>query len=242
MSNRVLILHREGGEMDVFASLSPSDFVTALEENRVEGYFGAYPDMKQIEQVKGKLYVLGEEGSRLQLGERTFYLRFGLSVLVFLALFYFFSYVVHDPVPLVDEVALSLGGAFLFSLWHRRRLERGVRMVQKRIDVKGSIDRVEFRESLFLRELELFLETLEQRPLDKIRENWTREAYHPSAEDNTGMTAEILKSIEQRLGRRALARFGRLIRRSGPSGIITKTVSDVPLALLYHKCRESLGV
>ncbi|MBN2628479.1 MAG: hypothetical protein JXA95_17565 [Spirochaetales bacterium] len=243
MTKRVLILHREDGAMDVFTAQPPLDFVSSLEKEEIEGYFGTYPDMRGIDQVKGKLYILGEEGSRLQMGEKTFYVRFGLSTLVFLVLFYFFSYIVHDPVPLVDEVGLSLAGSILFSLWYRKRMERGTRMVQKKIDVKGNIDRIEFRESLFLKELELYLETLEQRPLEKIGESWSRESFRATADDDTGMMAEILKAIEVRLGRKGLNRFARLMGKGKVSpGVLRNVVNDVPLAMLYHKCRESLGV
>ncbi|MDC7223491.1 MAG: hypothetical protein PQJ60_07090 [Spirochaetales bacterium] len=244
-SRRVLILSRAGGGINFFTPLSSREFVEALDINEVAGLFGTYPDMKQIEQVKGQLYVLGEEGCRILLGEKTFYLRFGLSLLVFLALFYLLSYVVPDPIPLVDELGLSLGAAILFSLWYRRRVERGDRMVQRRIDVKGSIDRIEFHESPLLKEMELYLETLEQRSLESIGEHWDREGLAFSVDDETGMTAEILKGIEQKLGRKFLSRIGRIVKRSKGKReswvSLTKTDGDLTLALFYVKCRESLG-
>ena len=246
MSNPVLILHREKKNMDIFTRLTPREFVTALENGDVSGEFGTYPDMERINQIKGELYILGEEGSRVILGEKTFYVRFGLSVLIFLGLFYFLTYLVHDPIPLVDETAISLAGAILFSLWYRRKAERGNRMVQMKINVKGSIDRIEFTESRLLKEIEVYLETLEERPLEKILENWDREPLKLSAEDPKGMRTVILKGIESRLGRNNLARFRRYINRTKGSGGKKSTPSlqnlDVPLAVFYHKCRESLGV
>ena len=245
MADRVLILHREKGDMDVFTRTPPREFVTAIEKNEVFGFFGNYPDMERINQVKGKLYILGEEGSRIHLGEKTFYIRFGLSVLIFLVLFYFLVYLVPDPIPIVDELAISLTGSILFSHWYRRRTEKGPRMVQMKMDVKGNIDRIEFKESQLLKQIELYLETLEERPLENVLDNWDREPLRLSGEDPTGMKAEILKGIETRLGRKNLARFRRLIKqdkglRKKVSALLPPSF-DLPLAIFYHKCRESLG-
>lgn len=228
--------------MDLFSALSPGDFVQALDGDEITGLFGSYPEMEQINQVKGKLYILGEEGARQQLADRTFYARFGLSVLIFLIVFYALSYLILDPIPLVDELAIATGCGVIFSLWYRKRTERGSRMVQKKIDVKGAVDRIEFRESLLLKEMELYLETLEHRSLIELSENWSRDRVRFTAEDEGGMTAEILKGIEAKLGRKALTRFSRAMGKGSAGLALAKTVSDAPLAAFYHKCRESLGL
>jgi hypothetical protein len=243
LNRRVFILRRDSGNTEVLTPFTPLELVEALEKNEVSGFFGSYPEMKEIDQVKGKLYIMGEEGSRLRLGEKTFYSRFGLSLLVFLGLFYLFTYLIPDPIPMVDEISLSLGGSILFSIWYRRKVERGSQMVQRRIDVKGYIDRIEFHESSLLKEMELYLETVEQKIAEKkLDELWNQENLRFTAEDGTGMTSEILKGLEQKIGSRTLSLFRRRMKKKerNLSLFDKKSLEDLPLALFYYKCREQM--
>lgn len=245
MNKPVIIIKREGGETDVFTSLKPRDFIDALDKGEVSGLYGSYPDLQAVDQVKGKLYVLGEEGCRVLVGEKTFYIRFGLSLIVFLIIFYFLAYMIPDPIPLVDEIAVGLGASVLFSLWHRRRVERGNRMVQQRLNVKGDIDRVEFNESPLLKEIELYLESIESRSLSEIRKRWNGEELLFTKDDGQGLLPELMRGIEQRLGRGTLKRFGRLIRRPGKENkafdeLLGRLTGDTALAVFYQKYRESL--
>ena len=248
-SKHIFLLNRDG-RVSLLSGLSPLDFVNALREGRITGLYGTYPDIKEIEQVKGELYILGGEGGRIGLAEKTFYARFFLSLLVFLVIFYILVYLVPDPIPLVDEVAIGLTGAILFSFWHRRRMERGDRMVRERIDIKGEVNGIEFNESPLLKEIELYLESLDARNIDRLGETWLEGSVHFSSEDTSGLLPELIRGIEKKIKKSALKRFRTImnsltLKESSKGNAqkilqLEKLLPDPSLAILYWKLIATL--
>jgi hypothetical protein len=251
MKNRQLFLLNREGRISLLSGISPVVFVSSLKEGNIQGLYGTYPDSKEIDQVKSELYILGEEGGRIGLGDKTFYIRFFLSLLVFLVIFYVLTYLVPDPIPLVDEIAIALTGSILFSFWHRKRVERGDRMVRERINIKGEIDKIEFNESPLLREVEFYLEALDAKSIEGISEIWLDSNLPFHVDDRGGLLPELTRGIEKKLGLKKLKRFKSVMnsvmgqkkqnnKNRQPVNLISNLTQDLPLAVLYWKLMDSL--
>lgn len=237
-TDHLFLLNRRG-KTRLITGLTPRDLIAGLKEDRIIGFYGTYPATDEINSIRGELYILGEEGGKIVIGEKTFIKRFFLSLLVFLAIFYTLVYLIPDPIALVDEVAIGLGGAILFSLWHRRRAERGEAMARERINIKGDIDQIEFKESPLLKEIELYLEVLDDTPPEK----WAEKAspvFH--ADDPTGMIPDLLAGLERAAGRSMLRRFNLIMKGKipfGPGIEALKKREKASLCYLYYQLRDA---
>jgi hypothetical protein len=224
----------------------PQGFLSALESGAVEGRYGTEPDPAEIERLKSALYSLSDEASDMREVDRRFPLRFLFAGAVFLAGFFFFSYVIRDALPIVDEIVLSLVAAGAFWIWQRRRIKRGEKARRGRSESRSLVDRVSFRQSAFVSEAELYLETLEDRSARDVmtilvegRAPFT----HSAAEGESRLLRE---DVGASIGRKAL-RKGKILlsklKKKPPEDVhaaaaqLTGLVGDLPLFALY----EALG-
>ena len=79
---------------------------------------------------------------------------------IFLISFYFLSYVVRDPIPLVDEILISLGLALLG--WYRLKNQEvnSEQALLKKQELNQILNRIPFESAEYLNQIELYLEKL----------------------------------------------------------------------------------
>jgi len=109
-----LVLHPFGPDSGVFRDPAAQS---------VEGRYGAGEAPANVLAVRTELYRSMEKGARRHFLDRGWYWRVALSAGIFLSVYLFFSIVVRDPIPLVDELLLGgFAAAAAFYASERRAL------------------------------------------------------------------------------------------------------------------------
>ncbi len=152
-------MRRRGGPL-VLSSLSDEDFsaISASSRSRIEAG-GMLSEMEMHEAV-----VAITHEARLSLlrwiQDKRYIPRLVLSAAVFIILYLFFSVVIRDPLPIVDEVVFSFIGSALLWIALARYDERSSLMRGKMASLELAIEHSEVMVSPFIAEAEGYYEAL----------------------------------------------------------------------------------
>ena len=145
-------------------------FLTLLEKSTILGHYGSEPRVESLTLFRNELYRLVESEVKRWVSDAKFIPRFILSAAIFLLSYLFLSFVVRDPVPILDEVAVSLGVSILAYILLGRRDMKSEVALKKRIALRSKIDTIAFTESEFVRRLETALTVGEEGNIDFLIE------------------------------------------------------------------------
>jgi len=161
------LLQRPGKSWLISSDNNPSSFQQQLKQAGCFGWFGSYPDEEARTEIKNRLYEKADYAAEKAFHEKDFFLRYLFSLFVFLFCYFFLSYVVRDPIPLVDELAVSIGASVLFNIWYRRKRSESEACRTFRFQLRTEVDAIPFEELELVRNLELFLQNLDQWSIEK---------------------------------------------------------------------------
>lgn len=139
-----------------------------MESHPLEGLYGREPRVEAITRFRNELYRLIEDEVREWIGESRFIPRFLIAAGVFLVAFVVLSIAVRDPLPVIDEIALSLGAAIAAFVLRRRRDMRSDAALSKRMELRSKVDGIVFSESEFVKRLESVLHEEERASAESI--------------------------------------------------------------------------
>ncbi len=128
--------------------------IQILRRCKIEGKYGAEPRVESLTLFRNDLYRMIEDAVRAWVAEKRFIPRFLISAGVFLVSYLFFSVVIRDPVPLVDEVLLGVGAAFGTYFLLSRRDQKSNLALRMRVDLRTAVDRIVFSPDRFVRQVE----------------------------------------------------------------------------------------
>ena len=86
------------------------------------------------------------------------------SALAFLVSYFFFSFVVRDPVPVLDEMLLSGGAAVAVYIWTAAKNRKSDLATKKRMELKNLVDASECRVDESLSSYEQLLNVYDEMP------------------------------------------------------------------------------
>ncbi len=200
------VVRRDGSELFLHPFTGDESTLTMLEQQPVEGLYGAEPEVSTLTGLRDDLYRIAERSIRRWDAEARFVPRFLLSAAVFVVAFLFFSLVVRDPLPVLDELLIAFGlAAALYTVLRRRgRLSEPVE--RKRIAVQKQIDAIMFTESDVVSRFENQLH-LHEAMDDPVRA--LRDQREPAFRD------EDLELIAEAAGYLAMRYRGLSVRRRG---------------------------
>lgn len=162
------IAREDGTSLFLHPFLDRQRVMERMESYDLEGLYGREPRVEAITQFRNELYRLIEDEVRDWIGESRFIPRFLISAGVFLLVYVGLSLAVRDPLPVVDEIALSLGAAIAAFLLRRRRDMRSDAALSRRMKLRSKVDGIVFSESEFVSRLEDLLHTEESATSDTI--------------------------------------------------------------------------
>lgn len=131
-----------------------------MEEKELKGRYGREPRVESLTMYRNILYRSIEDSVNEWIAEKRFLPKFLVAAAMFLAGYLFFSLVIRDPLPVLDEIALAIaGGVGIFFLMGRKDKKSDPAM-KKRIALRTKADRIVFESSRFVRKMEeILLET-----------------------------------------------------------------------------------
>jgi hypothetical protein len=253
MGETAFIFHvyRKGGESLILHPFDSGDkLFSIIETGEVQGRYGNEPRVEALTALRGELHRLADDGVARWLADVRFIPKFLMSSATFLLLYFFFSFVVRDPLPIIDEAVVGIGGAvILFVLLGRADL-RSTRATQRRSDLRAAVDRVTFTESGFVRSVEQALAEGESGSLLEWTETMTRAAGwsaldNANAAEARSFVSTVGSHFGLRRGRGVERSLKRLLRRRGTSRERLDRWArarkiDVPLFAVYNRIKRSV--
>lgn len=144
-TNYVFIL---GGEHPVI--LHPFDtghIFGASDSATILGRYGAGEMPRSADAIRKELYAAMERGARRHFLDKGYYARLAITAAIFIVAYLFLSIVVRDPVPLIDELAVSSFSAAAFYFGSERKALSSRGHIEAVLALRRAIDGAYFSES-----------------------------------------------------------------------------------------------
>ena len=221
------------------------NFIQKSEEGQpleISGRYGREPRIESLTLFRNTLYRLIEQDVKLWAGEQRFIPRFLLSAGAFLISYFALSFIMRDPLPMVDELLLSLAVALGLFFFLGRKIRTSDPAIQKRIQLRELVDRIVFVEDPFLKKVETHLQEREGLNRETLLDTfWTGENPFTS-EPPDGEVEELLHYLEEQFDKKLVHRFNKTLFRGKrekpalPAGSGGKL--DLPLLATYARLKE----
>ncbi len=141
--NYLFHIHRkDGSSLFLHPLYPPAKVVETLEKGPLEGRYGREPRVEALTGFRDELYRQVELGVRHWLADLRFIPKFLIASGAFVVAYLFFSIVVRDPLPVIDEVVLGLAAAVASFVLLGRRDLASRRATKKRLDLRLVVDRI----------------------------------------------------------------------------------------------------
>lgn len=212
----------------VFHPFAGSDVFESAETGSIIGRYGSGDTPRDADSIRKSLYIAMEKGLRRHFLNKGYYLRLALTAATFVLIYLFFSIVIRDPVPLIDELILgSLAAAAVFFASERKALSSPAH-IEVLLRMRRGIDAAYFSES---------------RIVDLV-ESWRDEALAlgPAAFYKSDATALVLTPGEQNEARALCTLLARHWKsRPIVSQLYEASMDGRPLGDLLDKAARKLG-
>lgn len=222
-----------------------------LEKSEIKGHYGNEPRVESLTLFRNELYRLVEQEVGAWVADARFVPRFLLSSGVFLISYLFLSIVVRDPIPVLDEVAISLGISIAVYFLLGRRDMKSETALKRRIALRTHVDGIVFMENAFVKRIENELIAREGQKPDRLIEELVRpdsglivEGHEAEAEQMVAYLEEMFRASEFK---RTQKRLRRLQRESNAQEHDTmrkwleSRKVDVPLLSVYMELKRKTG-
>jgi hypothetical protein len=132
----------------------------------VEGKYGEEPVIESLTSFRNNLYRIVENSVNNWIAESRFIPRFLSSALVFLIVYFVLSFVVRDPLPMLDEIAAGLVGSVVFYFAMGKKYKRSAPASRLRGHYRGVVDRIVFQESEFVKTVEFIIGQMKNKSIE----------------------------------------------------------------------------
>ncbi len=214
--DRVYIFHffrKDGTSLFLNSFGSPGKIVNVLEKSEVEGRYGMEPRVEALTMFRNELYRQIEVGVKNWLSDVRFIPKFLISALVFVVVYFFMSFVVRDPLPVIDEVAAGLAAAVGAFFLQGRRDINSEAATKKRLDLRVIVDRITFRESDFVKQVEAALHRNETGSIEDVIKEIVEPVRQELGQDVREEAAQFIRALESRFDFKKLQREERMLKR-----------------------------
>ena len=242
------IYRKDGSALFLHPFQNSDKFLELLQKDDFEGKYGAEPRVEALTLFRNDLYRLIEEGVKNWVADKKFIPRFILSAAVFLFAYLFFSLIVRDPLPMLDELLIAGAAAVAVYFIKFKKDQKSQMALKMRVALRTKVDRIIFTEDPFVKRLEECLHRDEGERVETVLRSILPEEACIVTNKDQQYARELLSYMEKRFSgkdyRRQEKRINRL-KKAADSGEIedlarwaeTKKV-DFSLFALYTKIKE----
>ncbi|OQY33871.1 MAG: hypothetical protein B6241_06565 [Spirochaetaceae bacterium 4572_59] len=147
-----------------------SELIEYFENGAIKGQYGSSPDTEDLQSFQSEWKVKIDLAVRSWFNDSKFLLHFILATAIFLLSFYFLSYVIRDPLPLVDEIVLSLVLSILAWFRLSNQEVHSEKALVKKQELTQSLNSISFENGAFLKQVELYLEKVSSMERNEVLE------------------------------------------------------------------------
>lgn len=169
--NRIVIFHiyrKDGSALFLHPFDEPEILLNLNDDIFIEGKYGKEPRVDSLTLFRNKLYRIIELTVKDWVQEAKFIPRFIVAAGVFLVAYFFTSLVIRDPIPIIDEVVISLISAIVVYFVLSKRDQSSEKASKRRISLRIQIDKIVFTESNFVKKFEEILHYNESVDTEKL--------------------------------------------------------------------------
>ena len=148
---------KDGSSLFLHPFSDPEILLKLNDKAKIIGKYGKEPRVESLTMFRNDLYRNIEASVKTWINDIRFIPRFLISAIVFLVIYLFTSFVIRDPVPMIDELALSLAGSIALYFTIAKRDQNSEKSSKKRLELRILIDKIVFEEDPFVKEIEEIL-------------------------------------------------------------------------------------
>jgi hypothetical protein len=251
------IYRRDGSSLFLHPFHPPEKIVEMLAGGPIEGRYGREPQVEELASFRNELYRRIEDGVKRWLADVRFIPKFLIAAGLFVVTYFFFSYVVRDPLPVIDELVLGIVAAVAYFILRGRRDLASKQAVKKRLDLRLIVDRVAFRESGFVKQVEEALHGVETEGAEELIRRIVEPVRQELGEPYREEAGQLIRLLEGRFDLHRLEReeraWRRQVERAKPStgaasgtrrdfGRLLKSKKyDFPLYAVYKSFKKTVA-
>jgi len=207
--SKIVIFHlyrKDGRSLFLHPFEDPQSILALEQVDEVWGKYGQEPQVESLTLFRDDLYRAVDGAVKSWIQDRRFIPNILLSAALFLMVYFILSFAIRDPIPMVDEFILALVSTVAFY-WYRLKRDRARPQAMDLTErLKGKIDRIEFREDSFVREVEGLLHRFESISHERLLESMIAAA-------ETSFSSADLEDAQQLLGYLEKRFSGKIYRR-----------------------------
>jgi len=224
--------------------------VDTLEHFEIIGKYGKEPRVEAITMFRNELYRIIEDKVNNWISEARFIPKFLISAGIFIATYFFLAFVIRDPLPVIDELAIglavSIGAFFLLG----RRDRRSDTSLKKRVSLRSAVDRIIFKQDPFVKEVEETLQQSEKKSQTDIIESMFDPLKYPLTKEEKQDAEHLTQYLSKKFKSRELKRKEKIVskivraRKGGKDAKILSILAeskktDLPLFAVYTRIKRS---
>lgn len=165
------LYRKDGRELFLHPLDNASVLLSLKGEIEVVGKYGEEPKVSSLMAFRDSLYAAVDSAVKAQLQDARFIPNLLISAAVFLIVYFFASFSLRDPLPMIDEILLGFGASLFVYILRIRKDQKSKAAVELRRKLKEKIDGIEFREDQFVKEVEEQLHRYESVSSEKLLES-----------------------------------------------------------------------
>ncbi|RKX80036.1 MAG: hypothetical protein DRP87_00945 [Spirochaetes bacterium] len=252
--NKITIFHlyrKNGSSLFLHPFNSSEKLIEILEKYNVEGKYGREPRVESLTLFRNELYRMIEESVKRWVAEIRFIPKFLISSATFLISYLLLSLTVRDPMPMLDEIAISLGAAVFIYIYIGKRDKRSNISVKKRMELRNKVDSIVFFDSNFVKKVEELLHLNESESREKVLEYMLSPPDASISKEEEKDALQLLGYLKKQFNKREFRRqekiFSRLYKKKvGNNNTKLFTLwpdpkkIDLSLFALYTRMKKNL--
>ena len=162
------IFRNDGQSLFLHPFSNPDKLVSMLENAEVIAKYGREPRVEALTLFRNELYREIETGVKRWLTDIRFIPKFLISSAVFIVTYFFLSFVIRDPIPMIDEIAISMVvSVVLYYLLGRKDIS-SEKATKKRLVLRSAVDKITFLQSEFVKQVEKILHQNESSSINEV--------------------------------------------------------------------------
>ena len=237
-------IYRKDGSSIFLHPFSEPGFILKLDDDyEIAGKYGHEPRVESLTMFKNDLYRLIESAVKSWISDIRFIPHFILSAVLFLVIYLTAAVVVRDPIPMIDELALALGGSITLFFVLTKKDQNSEKSSKKRLELRLVMDKIVFEEDEFVKEVEEVLhynESIDKSGLiDSILTSDARKFGNSNPEDMKQLISYLDTYFSGKIYRKKIVNLDKL-EKSKISKWAEDNKIDLSLFVMYKKLKKEI--
>ncbi len=249
------LYRKDGRALFLHPLKNPSVLMSLKDDIEVVGKYGAEPDVSSLTAFRDELYNAVDTAVKSLVQDKRFIPNLLISAGVFLLVYFFMTFSMRDPLPMLDELLIAGGATAAVYLSRLKKDRTGPYAAGLRESLKAKIDSIQFREDEFVKEVEDVLHRYESVSSDHLLESMIVPSDSDFNLDDLDDARQLLAYLDTRFSGKIYRRQERRIKEYHRSKADVKTLKtvgtlagmgkiDLSLYMTYlnlkQKCREQV--